>query len=219
MLALNRSDLVRRIGYRDIGKAHQALSAALATGIVPSHMAKHLANALQVSERLLIAVMDATDWQRRDEHRVQVLARETAYRAAFRPHLRSETARIRPEPIFVAALFRVARLRHVPLPDQVCHVGAKERDELVKRAICDHYRSQNGYVSAFGEIVGYTLITIPGYRSDFGLPYNLNGEQAGPMRRVERLGEALLGTKRGDTRLTGLFKNTPIKTIWAEDCL
>jgi hypothetical protein len=68
-------------------------------------------------------------------------------------------------------------------------------------------------VPAFGEIVGYTLITLPGYRADFGLPYDLNGAQTGPMRRVERLGEALLGTKRGDTRLTGLFKNTQIKII------
>jgi hypothetical protein len=101
----------------------------------------------------------------------------------------------------------------------VWHVGVEKRGNLVKRAVCDHYLSQNGYVPAFGEIVGYTLITLPGYRADFGLLYDLNGEQAGPMRSVQRLGEALLGTKRGDTRLAGLFKNTPIKTIWAEDCL
>jgi hypothetical protein len=189
------------------------LSTALTTGIVPTHMGKHLADALEVAEPFLVAVMEATDWQLRDEARARILARETAYRAAFKPHLRAETARTRPEPIYVAALFGVARMRHVPLPDQVWHVGGEERDKLVKRAICDHCGSQNGYVRAFGEIVGYTLITLPGYWVDFGLPYDLDGNPAGPMRSVQRLGEAVLGTKRGDTRLTGLLKNTPIKII------
>jgi hypothetical protein len=30
------------------------------------------------------------------------------------------------------------------------------------------------------------------------------------MQKIERLGEATLGTKRGDTRLTGLLRNTEI---------
>jgi hypothetical protein len=51
---------------------------------------------------------------------------------------------------------------------------------------------------------------MPGYRLDFGLPYDLNGDRAGSMQPVKRLGEAVLGTKRGDTRLTGLFRDTPI---------
>jgi len=127
--------------------------------------------------------------------------------------LRTETARIRPEPVFVAALLGVARLRHVPLTDQVWREDADERERLVKRAILDHYRSQNGWVPAFGAIIGYTLVTMAGYLVDFGFPFDLIGDRAGPMRPVERLGEALLGTKRGDTRLTGLLKDVPIKMI------
>ena len=180
-------------------------------------MAKYLADALQVPEPLLIAVMDATQQQHRDEHRAQVLARETTYKAAFRPHLRTETARIRPEPIFIAALFGVARLRHVPLADQVWHLAAEERDKLVKRAICEHYRMQNGSVPAFGAIIGYTLVTMAGYRVDFGFPFDLTGDRAGSMCPVQRLAEAGLGTKRGDTRLTGLLKDIPINTIGLDD--
>jgi hypothetical protein len=176
-------------------------------------MANHLADALHVPEPILAGVIEATTWQLRDEARAHILARETAYRAAFRPHLRTETARIRPEPLFIAALLGVARLRHVPLTDQAWRVDADERHKLVKQAIRDHYRSQDGSVPAFGAIVGYTLVTLPGYEVDFGIPFDLNGEQAGPMRHVERLGEAVLGTKHGDTRLTGLLKNTPIKII------
>jgi hypothetical protein len=56
-------------------------------------------------------------------------------------------------------------------------------------------------------------VTVLGYGVDYGLPYDLNGDPTGPMRPVERLGEAILGTKRGDTRLTGIFRNAPIQII------
>lgn len=49
--------------------------------------------------------------------------------------------------------------------------------------------------------------------ADFGVPFNTNGDPAGPMREIKRLGEATLGTKRGDTRLTGLLKNSPIQVV------
>jgi hypothetical protein len=57
----------------------------------------------------------------------------------------------------------------------------------------------------------YNLVTMPGYLVDFGFPYDIRGDPAGPMQTVERLGEAILGVKRGDTRLTGLLPNTPVE--------
>jgi hypothetical protein len=39
----------------------------------------------------------------------------------------------------------------------------------------------------------------------------VNGEPAGPMRSIKRLPDAMLGVKRPDGRLNGLFRNTPIK--------
>jgi len=212
-LGLTRSGLVRRLGYRDIARGHTVLNTTLQTGIVPTYMADHLAAALEVDDALLTAVIDATNWQRRDETRSQVRERETAHRQAFRPHLRAETARTRPEPVFVAALLGVARLRHVILPEHVWHTDDENRDSFVKSTILDHFQAQEGRVPAFGEIVGYTLVTVPGYQIDFGLPFDVSGNRSGPMRPVQRLAEALLGTKRGDTRLTGLLKNVPIKMI------
>jgi hypothetical protein len=61
--------------------------------------------------------------------------------------------------------------------------------------------------------VSYTFLVMPGYLADFGLPYDIQGDPAGPMLSVARLGEAVLGTKHGDTRLTGLLRNSPIDTI------
>jgi hypothetical protein len=209
-LGISRTELVRRLGYRDLGNGHKALAEMLTTGTVPPLIAQHLADALQVDEALLAAVISATARQRRDEESQRTLARETAYRIAFRPHLRCETERAIPEPLFVAALLTSARLRLVPVCSETWHVGADERDRLLKRAIQKHYREHRGHVPSFGAIVGYTAVVMAGYRLDFGLPFDLDGDPMGPMRPVERLQEAVLGTKPGDSRLTGLFRDTPI---------
>jgi hypothetical protein len=209
-LGLSRSTLVRRLGYRDIGNGHKALAESLTTGTIPPQIAKHLADALQVDASLVAAVMAATARQQRDEASQRTLARETAYRTAFQPHLRCETEREIPEPLFIAALMTSARLRLVPVCPKTWHLSADERDRLLKQAIQGHYREHAGRIITFGTIVGYTAVVMPGYLLDFGLPYDLNGNPAGSMRPVKRLGEAVLGTKRCDSRLTGLLRETPI---------
>jgi hypothetical protein len=47
-------------------------------------------------------------------------------------------------------------------------------------------------LTAFGAIVGYMAVVMPGYLLDFGVPYDLNGDPVGPMQPVERLQEAVL---------------------------
>ncbi len=51
------------------------------------------------------------------------------------------------------------------------------------------------------------------WKLNFGLPFNVTGDQTGATQKVERLGQATLGTRRGDTRLTGLLKDSPIQAI------
>jgi hypothetical protein len=206
--ALSRSDLVRRLRYIRIGKGHQALHTALITGVVPPQIAKHLAEALELDEPVVAAVIAATERQRRDEAGKYLLVRESAYRAAFKPCLRTETDRARPEPIFIAAMIGTARLRHVGLPDEVWLGSAEHRDRALKLVIQAHYRDGGGWVAAFGTIIGYSAIVVPGYGADFGFAFDVDGNRVGGMRELARLGEATLGLKRGDTRLTALFRNS-----------
>jgi hypothetical protein len=207
-LGLSRSDLVHRFSYRDLGKGHKALSTVLLTGVVPLHIENQLAEALEVDDALFRAVIDATVRQRRDEASERRVESEQAYRASFRPHLQVQTERIVPSPIFVAALLTVARLRIVPLSDAALIANDEARDCFIKTIIIDHWREKGGRVPAFGQITGYVLVLVAGYAGfDFGLPFSVAGERTGSMQKVERLGEATLGTKRGDTRLTGLLKN------------
>ena len=213
---MTRSGLVRRLHYRDISSGHKALSAVLLTGMLTSHIAKHLANALEVDDALVEAVIGATTRQKRDEGRRRRVESERAYVASFRPHLQVQTERYVPSPIFIAALLTVARLRLVVLPDEALTTNDEARDGIIKNIIIDHWRENGGRVPAFGGITGYVLVSIVGYGGfDFGLPFSVTGDRAGAMQKVERLGQATLGTRRGDTSLSGLLKDSPIRVIQA----
>jgi hypothetical protein len=211
-LGLSRSDLVHRFGYRDLGKGHKALSTTLLTGVAPLHIANRLAEALEVDDALFCAVIDATMCQKRDEARGRRAESERAYRTSFHPHLQVQTERQVPSPIFVAALLTVARLRIVHLPDGALTANDEARDQIIKTIIVDHWTEKGGRVPAFGGMTGYVLVLVAGYSGvDFGLPFSITGDRTGAMQKVERLGEATLGTKRGDVGLTGLLQNSPIQ--------
>ena len=105
-------------------------------------------------------------------------------------------------------------MRIVHLPDGARTASDAARDRIIKKIIIDHQRENDGRIPAFGGIAGYVLVLVAGNGGfDFGLPYSITGDRVGAMQKVERLGEATLGTRRGDTRLTGLLKDTPIQAI------
>jgi hypothetical protein len=213
-LGMSRSDLVRRLHYLDISSGHRALSAVLLRGLVAPNMSNQLADALEADDALVGSVIGATMRQKHDEARRRRIESERAYHASFRPHLQVQTERAVPSPIFVAALLTVARLRIVRLPDEALMANDEPRDRIIKTIILDHWRENSGRVPAFGGITGYVLVLVAGYGFfDFGLPYSVTGDPAGAMQKVERLGQATLGTRRGDTRLTGLLKDSPIRLV------
>src|SRR5712671_3331573 len=69
-LGMSRSDLVRRLDYRDIDSGHEALTAALLNGSVAPHVANHLADAIEADDALVGSVIDATMRQTRDQARL-----------------------------------------------------------------------------------------------------------------------------------------------------
>ena len=213
-LGISRSDLVHRLGYQDIGSGHKALSEMLLTGMAGAHIAKHLAEALEVDDALVASVIGAATSQKDDEAGARRVESERAYCNSFRPHLQVQTQRAVPSPIFVAALLTVNRLRSIRLPDEALAVNDEARDRIIKTIIIDHWRVHGGRVPAFGGITGYVLVLVVGYGGfDFGLPFSVTGNRSGAMQKVERLGQATLGTRRGDVGLTGLLKDSPVQVI------
>jgi len=204
-LGLSRSGLVRRLGYQDLNAGHRALTELLMTGTTSPVIAPRLADALEIEPELIDQILVATARQQQDEGRAQILKRERAYRDRFRPHLRVETECRVPSPIFVAALCTTARLRIVPTSDEIWRATPEDRNDLLKRVIREHFSTARGWVPAFGRITAYTAVLLPGYGSDFGHHYDVDGNRVGSIRQVERLREAMLGTRQGDTRLTGML--------------
>jgi hypothetical protein len=113
-------------------------------------------------------------------------------RRRFEAHLQVETEREVPDPIFIAGMIGIRALRYVPIPDEVWTANEDKRDTLVRAAIKQHYRRCGGMIPSFGRITGYVLVMKPGKKVDFGLPYTVRGERAGPVKTVPRLGEATL---------------------------
>ena len=61
---ISRSDLVRRLGYQDISSGHRALSEVLLTGVIAPLIGDHLANALELDDALVEAVVGSNNMPR-----------------------------------------------------------------------------------------------------------------------------------------------------------
>jgi hypothetical protein len=216
-LCLTRRDLIERLGFGDRSvKGHQILAEIMTTGSVPSFVTI-LAAALELDKAVVDQVLHMTAWQQEAEHLQEMLAHEDLYGAAFRPHLHVATERNRPEPIFVAAMLTAEQLRLAYLPNKINSAGEAERDKVIRETIQRHYRDRRGRIPAFGKITGYFFVGIPGFAGmDFGLPYDRHGARTGEMVIVRRIPEATLGMRSGDTRLTGLLRNSAVTDL--DDC-
>jgi hypothetical protein len=199
-LGLTRTMIVQRLGYKDLSNGHRALADLMMTGTVPPFCTR-LAETLEVDQSIIEAAMIVTARQHDAEAAVHRLAKENAYREAFRPHLQVQVERDRPSPVFVAALIGVKRLRIVELPDFDGAEDESAHEQIVRPIIQQHYRDNAGHASCFGAITGYVFVCVAGYSVDFGVPFDTEGCPTGSMVSVERLPEATWGKRGGDGRL------------------
>jgi hypothetical protein len=212
-LGLTRRQVVERFGFEDrLAKGHTVLSDILTTGVVPPGLhSSTLADTLEVDQLFLSEVLSATARQIDAERKADLVAREEIYRARFRPHLQVRTERRVPSPVFVVALLTAEQLRIIALPEDINSLASDKQHQIVRGAIQRHYRRRSGQVPAFGRIDGYYFVQFAGFeRDDFGIAFTVKGLPNGRMVAIERLPEAGLGVKIGDTRLTGLLKDEPI---------
>jgi hypothetical protein len=195
-LGLTRSDLVARLGYVNSSKGHRVLTQALHSGSVTPFVLKRLATALEIDQSEVDKTLAATAKQHQAEEDERRMEAERAYYEAFRPYLRVECERTVPQPVFVAAMIGVGKLRVVPVDMRVWRSRPLLRDRLVKEAILRHYPRRDGTVIAYGRIIGYSLVLAPSvcFR-DLALPYDIHGNPTGPMRAVPRLGSATISVK------------------------
>jgi hypothetical protein len=186
-LGLSRSELVVRLGYRNISRGHRSLANTLLTGRSGPFLLANLAAALEVEQSIVDEALAATSRQHAPEALVKRRADERAYYAAFRQHLRYETERSIPQPKFVAGLVALQRLRIVNVDHRVWYKGPEHRDRLELTAVQGHYREQEGCIPGFGRITSYALVLAPGVFCDLAISYDIRGRRSGPMRSVPRV--------------------------------
>ncbi len=106
-LGLTKSELARRLGYRNIAKGLRRLDQVCDGRFEHAEaLLKSLPDALAVDPVVVeTAIAETLEQQRR--------AQEREWRAAFVPHAVILTERLTPEPIFVAAIIGVDRILRI----------------------------------------------------------------------------------------------------------
>jgi hypothetical protein len=193
-LGLSRSEVVWRLGYLNADKGHRKLNRLLKTGVVPPQIGGMLAEALEIDPAIVEVGLAETAAQREAEEQARLDAKDAAYRAAFRPHLRAEVERAVPTPPFVAIVYGPA-LRIVPVADEAWTTDDIARRRLLKRAIIGHYSVWRGRLPCYGRITGYVTVTEMVGRYDAGVPHGIDGNPIGPPMIVERIGVGALTVK------------------------
>lgn len=189
-LGLSRSDLARRLGYRNIAKGLRRLDQVCvgcfdhAEGLLGA-----LPDALEVDPVVVeTAVAETLDQQRR--------ARDATWRAAFVPHAIILTERTIPEPICVAAIIGVDRILRIDFDltaerSTFVHQainGIRARVVRWNRNAVPNMPLGSYHLPAFGHVTGFVI----NYTADRAVRFDLDGRALAILARVYRIGEARL---------------------------
>jgi hypothetical protein len=101
---LRKSQVVSRLGFKNIAKGMRRFDALLEGGADASGMLDRLPEALGLPPDKVRAAWERTLDQKRAEGEAQRAAYRERLRAKFRPHIHVQTDRTVPQPIFVAAM-------------------------------------------------------------------------------------------------------------------
>src|SRR6516162_2576553 len=107
-LALTPAKLVRRAGYRNIDKGLRRLEALMAGDLrTTKTLIDALPTALDLSPEVVARAIEDT--------RQTIAEAEAEARATFKPHAMIISERVRPSPLFIAAIMGVNRILRVDL--------------------------------------------------------------------------------------------------------
>jgi hypothetical protein len=176
-MGLRRSQMVSRLGYRDVGRGLRGLS-ELCAGELDRHLAliAKLPDALQLSREAIDCAVaesrkeiEASDRQRRE-------ADELNWREQFQPHAVIIPERRVPSPIFVAGLIGVDKLLMIPLDT------SRPRSSFIGQAL----RKLPDAIPAFGRPVG----VVVNYTPDRAVRFDLHGRALELLPQAVRSGRA-----------------------------
>ena len=212
VLDLSRPDLMRRAGYKNIAKGLRRLDKLLAGDLDKTRdLIRALPGALVVPPEVVEHAIGETRRRMAEAEEAARRARETAWRAAFRPHAIILTERTVPQPIFVAAIIGVDRLLRIdfdlalPPPSYVSQALAGIRRRL------SEFRSESGSVPdalpGFGRPIG----VIVNYTPDRAIRFDLDGNALEILPRAHRLAEVYIAIRDLPLPMETLRAVMPVK--------
>ena len=176
-LGLRPVELIHRCGYKNISKGLRRLEHFCQGNFTGSDtLIRALPLALDVPEEAVREAVEDTERQIRE-------AEEAAWRAAFVPHAIVMTERSFPQPLHVAAIIGIGRLKRVDFD------LSKSPETFLKQALDGVREKLAGWkwdqIPTFGKPVG----VIVNYSPDRAVSYDLDGNAIEASDRAYRLGE------------------------------
>ena len=147
-LGINKSKFRILLGYKNMGKGINRINAWMSARKLPSGMEERIAKALQIDRSEIDKAIHETKLM------LKRLALEEE-RKTFLPHICAMCARRVPSPIFAGLMTHNRRFYY--FDKSFLELSYEEQLAKVKRAVKEHYRESEHFVTAFGSIEHYAL--------------------------------------------------------------
>jgi hypothetical protein len=178
-LGLSPSELVKRLGYKNIAKGIRRIDALCDGDIGGSkQFLDMLPQALETSAETVKIALDETVRELELAEKQEAEARDKIWRENFCPHAIILTERTVPSPIFVAAMIGVEKLLRI-------EIDATQGPVSFVRQMLDRLPER---VPAFGRTVGFVI----NYSPDQAVRFDRNGQPIAILDEAVRPGTAVL---------------------------
>jgi hypothetical protein len=174
---LRKGQIISLLGFKNISKGIRRFDAFVEDGVDSPGMLDRLPSALGLPAETVYAAYEQMLEQMRTEAETQRKASLERLRAEFRPHIRVQTDRRVPSPIFVVAMTGGPdRWLRISLPEEITVLPEYDQMEEVAEIVRQHHAERKGWAGPFGSINGYY------YRAEFekAVEFSVTGEMMGP---------------------------------------
>jgi hypothetical protein len=197
VLDLRREHLLRRAGYKNIAKGLRRLDELLAGELTKTRdLIRSLPAALDVPPQMVDHAIEETRRRTAEAQQAAEQARETVWRAAFRPHAIILTERSVPQPFFVAALIGVERLLRIDFdPASVPVSYVKQAVSGIRQKLAE-FRSESGRISETLPAFGCPIGVIVNYTPNRAVRFDLNGDALEILPRAHRPADPYIALRR-----------------------
>ena len=167
---INKSELVKAIGYQNINKGIRKLDACITgEGIYKNKkLLFNVGRVLEIDDQTLNEAIKKTLEEIKHKQ-------EKQERLHFKPHIYIKHSESTPRSITTVCFIGVNYFKHIGLPPETHLLPSEKQVETVSKIINKHYQSEEGKNLMFGHITGYI------YRKtyDDSIEFTVTGEVLG----------------------------------------